>query len=350
MGYEVDYIPVGNGEKSGDAIAIRFGNLSGSRDEQVVIVVDGGFKESGQKLVEHIRIFYRTDKVDIAISTHPDADHASGLYEVLDNLNVQLLLMHKPWEHAEEIKNLFKDGRITASGLEDRLEKSLQNASDLEALATKKGIQIIEPFQGVNGYQGGIHILGPSKEYYEQLLPLFKACPAPAKGLGFLAPLPRLVKEGIKWIEDNFGIDLLDNDEEETSPENNTSTVILFNIDGHKLLFTGDAGKTGLSLAVDYAESQGNTLTDLAFLDVPHHGSKHNISSKLLKRIKAATAFISASQDSPKHPSKKVTNGLKKHGTKVYVNRGNSISHRHNAPERGWSAAIEEPFHNRVEE
>ena len=114
MAYEIDYIPVGDGEKSGDAISLRFGNLSGSREEQTIVVIDGGFQESGEKLVQHLKDYYSTSTVDLVISAHPDEDHASGLLVVLEKCKVGALLMHKPWEHAEDIKNLFKDGRITA--------------------------------------------------------------------------------------------------------------------------------------------------------------------------------------------------------------------------------------------
>lgn len=351
MGYEIDYIPVGEGEKSGDAIAIRFGNLNGLRSEQTVIVIDGGFKESGEALVEHIIKYYGTDKVDLVISTHPDADHTSGLSVVLEKLTVGCLLMHKPWDHAQEIKDLFKSGRITASGLEETLEKSLQHASDLEALANEKGIPIIEPFQGMTGYDGALHVLGPSKEYYESLLPLFRETPEPVKALGILGPIMKAAEEAAKKIRDFLHLDLLNNDEEMTSAENNTSAIVLFTIDGHKLLFTGDAGKTALHLAADYADQQGIMLTDLQILDVPHHGSKRNLSSKVLKRIKAGTASISASKDSPKHPAKKVTNALNKHGMTVYVTKGNTLCHPYNAPLRaGWGPALQEPFYDYVEE
>ena len=33
MGYEIDYTAVGNGEKSGDAIAFRYGNLIGEGEK-----------------------------------------------------------------------------------------------------------------------------------------------------------------------------------------------------------------------------------------------------------------------------------------------------------------------------
>ncbi len=350
MAYEIDYIPVGDGEKGGDAIALRFGNLAGPRAEQVVVVIDGGFQDSGEELVNHIKTFYKTDLVDVAVSTHPDADHASGLSVVMEKLRVSTLVMHRPWEHAADIKGMFKNGRITVAGLEDRIEKSLQYASDLEALATKKGVRIVEPFQGVTGFNGALHILGPSQEYYESLLPLFRATPEPVKSIGIFAPIRKAVEEAIKWVQDQWDIDLLDDDEDTTSAENSTSAIMLFNLDGHKLLFTGDAGKNALHLAADYAESQGIQLTDLQILDVPHHGSRRNLSSGVLKRIKAKTASISAPKASPKHPSKKIINALKKHGSKVYVVKGQKLCHPYQAPERGWSSATEEPFHDYVEE
>jgi hypothetical protein len=41
MGIEIDFIRAGEESKSGQAIALRFGNLHGPRDEQTVMVVDG---------------------------------------------------------------------------------------------------------------------------------------------------------------------------------------------------------------------------------------------------------------------------------------------------------------------
>lgn len=351
MAYEIDYIPVGDGERSGDAIALRFGNLYGPTEQRSVVVIDGGFQESGEALVNHIKTYYGTSHVDSVISTHPDADHASGLSVVLEKLSVGQLAMHRPWKHADDIKNLFKDGRITASGLEERLEKSLQHASDLEALATKKGIQIVEPFQGITGFNGAIHILGPSQEYYETLLAGFRSTPEPINSLSFLQSLRKVKEEVVRRIQDFWHIDLLDDDEDTTSAENNTSTIILFNLDGHKLLFTGDAGKTALLNAIAYADALGISLTGMRFLDVPHHGSKRNINSKILKKMNAPTVFISANGGNGKHPAKKVTNALQKHGAKVFVNRESTLRHHYNAPvRRGWITATPEPFHQYVEE
>ena len=88
MGYEVDIIGVGQESKSGDAIAIRWGNLFGSRSAQTVVIIDGGFRETGEDVVEHITKYYGTDSIDTVISTHPDQDHINGLAVVLDEFVV----------------------------------------------------------------------------------------------------------------------------------------------------------------------------------------------------------------------------------------------------------------------
>jgi len=350
MAYEVDYIPVDGGEKSGDAIVLRFGNLNGQRSEQSIVVIDGGFKDSGELLVEHIGKYYGTDQVDLIISTHPDEDHISGLSVVLEKLKVGGLLMHKPWDHAADIKSFFKNKSITVSGLEKRIEKSLQYASDLEDLATKKNISVFEPFQGLKLGGESVHVLAPSSDYYESLLPSFRSTPQPKAEFDILTQLRKPAGEAVKWIQDHIGIDLLNDDDDTTSPENNSSTIILFTVDDHKLLFTGDAGKTALLNAITYASSLGINLADLRFLDVPHHGSKRNLNSKILKRIKGDTAFVSASKDSKKHPARKVTNALQKHGMAVFVTRGGPLLHHNGGSERGWFNATPEPFHVLVEE
>lgn len=83
MGIEVDFLAVGDESQSGDAIALRYGNLSGPRAEQRVIVIDGGFVDSGKSLANLIRTHYKTEHVDVVIASHPDQDHISGLKVVV---------------------------------------------------------------------------------------------------------------------------------------------------------------------------------------------------------------------------------------------------------------------------
>ena len=68
---EIDFLPVNSKEKSGDSIALRYSSWA----DQVVITIDGGTLESGESLVNHIDRYYDTNRVDLAILTHPDGDH-----------------------------------------------------------------------------------------------------------------------------------------------------------------------------------------------------------------------------------------------------------------------------------
>ena len=84
MGYEIDYIPVGKGpdDKCGDAIAMRF--WDDTPEKSVILTIDGGTRDSGAALVGHIKQYYLTSSVHRAIVTHPEADHVSGVRDILD--------------------------------------------------------------------------------------------------------------------------------------------------------------------------------------------------------------------------------------------------------------------------
>ncbi|MDX5408529.1 MAG: MBL fold metallo-hydrolase [Chromatiaceae bacterium] len=165
MGYEVDFLGVGSESKSGDAIAIRFGNLHGNRHEQTVVVIDGGFSDTGTALVEHIRTHFGTDRVDLVISSHPDQDHINGLEVLLNELEVKELWLHQPWLHNHKLADEFADGRLTDSSLGERLKQNLERVWSLSKLAKRKGIILKEPFTGLMDTTGSVKVLGPSQSY-----------------------------------------------------------------------------------------------------------------------------------------------------------------------------------------
>ncbi len=362
MAFEIDFLPVGDGERGGDAIALRYGNLNGSRNEQVVIVVDGGTEDAGSNLVEHIKKYYKTDRIDLAILSHPDADYSSGLALILENMNVDLLCMHRPWEHAQDIKNAFQNGKLTIKGLRDNLKKSLEDAYQLESIARRKNIPISEPFSDFAKTEGWIVILGPSKEFYESLLPNFRETPKPKEAVTLITKMVTAVKEVINWIAEAWDKETLtDPQEGETSAENNTSVILLLQIDGKKFLFTADAGVEALNQAIRKAENLGVNLRDTGFVQIPHHGSKHNIGpsilnvavgEKLQEKQTSKIAFVSAPKNGdPKHPSRKVVNAFMRRGTRVIATKESTKLFRSlDAPDRGWSDAEPLPFYDKVAE
>ena len=310
MAFQIDFLPVGNGEKSGDRITFRITNQN--LGEQRVFIIDGGFKDTADELIDHINKYYGVNKVDYVISSHPDEDHSAGLQTVLEKMEVVNLIMHLPWEHAEDIKSKIKNN-ISNINLENKLEKNLKLVSDLEDLAKEKGVNIIEPFAGLDIFNDMVKVLGPSKEYYQELLPYFDEEIDPQKDISSLGMARKVIDAVVKWIKDSPLFNLLD-DEDTTSIKNNSSTVILLQDDDKKVLFTADVGKRGLERAIEFAKAENIDLSDLYLFDVPHHGSKRNFGKTAMSNIGAVYACISASKDSKKHPAKKVTNHLKKMG------------------------------------
>jgi beta-lactamase superfamily II metal-dependent hydrolase len=346
-GYEIDFLPVGK-EQSGDAIALRFGNMFGPRNEQVVVVIDGGFTDDGQKVVDHIRQHYGTNRIDLVVSSHPDSDHAAGLETVLTECQVGCLWMHQPWNHTDDIAKMFKDGRVTDTSVSEALRKSLEEAKVLERIALTRKIPLIEPFAGVSDASGSVWVLGPSQLYYESLLPSFRPCPEPISQPqigGFFFQTLTKAEEALNWIAESFNFETLD-DEGETSAENNSSTVLLIVVGERYILLTADAGAPAISQALDLFERAGLDKSKIVFVQVPHHGSKRNIGPTLLDRLlgprlqqetKARTAFVSVARvENAKHPSKRVTNAFRRRGAPVLATGGQTKNHYWNAP--GWPA------------
>lgn len=346
---EIDFLAVGNGEKSGDAIAIRYGDFN-DKQKQYTIVIDGGTIDSGKELIKLIKETYQTNYIDLVISTHPDGDHSSGLREILkdDEFTIAKLWMHRPWEHSEDVKDLFVDGRITSNSLSERLKEAYNYAYECEEIANDRGINIEEPFSGVSFDNGKIRVLGPDIEYYQELIPEFNKSPEAKSTL--LEKAFSGLNAVVKMISETLQIETLD-ESGETSAENNSSTVLLLQFENDYYLFTGDTGVPALKKVLEYTEINGIDISNIRFMQVPHHGSRRNISPSILNSIKCKTAYVSASKDAPKHPSKKVINAFIRRDANVYTTEGSNLCHHRNSKSReGYSSSTPQTFFNQVEE
>jgi len=354
MDYEIDFLPVGEGEKSGDAIAVCFGNLTADHTNRKVFVIDGGTKKSGEDIINHIHNQYGGNHVDAVISTHPDSDHASGLTVVLESMDVDNLIMHRPWNYAGVIKDAF-ERRQTVFGLAAKMREELEMARELETIATRKGIKIHEPFSGLNGYDGALMVLGPKQEYYSNLLPHFRSTPEVKEELSLfqkIAQPTKEAKEAIEWLAETMDIETLDDEGGHFSAENSSSAIVLLSFGTDKILLTGDGDIVALTAAADYAQSQGIDLSALRLFQVPHHGSRHNIGPTILNRIKSKHSIVSAGPEGePKHPAKKVTNALFRRGSQLCATQGKIVCFHSSSilPRKGWTSAPLIPFYNSVE-
>jgi hypothetical protein len=276
--------------------------------------------------------------------------------------------MHRPWNHSDRICHMFNDGRITHGGLSARLKAALEDARYLEKQAERNGIPIEEPFAGLYlpTVGGVVNVLGPTQQYYEALLTDFRSTPEKKEAYSLAASLMRSFQEGAvalaQRVMESFGVETLEEPADDaTSAENNSSAILLIQIDGRQLLFTGDAGVPALERADDWAEWSGIALTECGFTQVPHHGSRRNVGPSILDRIVGPrrdvdapdkVAFVSASKDAPKHPSRKVTNAYRRRGARVITTEG--IAKWHHSPDApfraDYTAAEPVPFYSDVEE
>jgi beta-lactamase superfamily II metal-dependent hydrolase len=359
VAYEIDFLPVGSGDKSGDAIACRWKE----GDAYKVLVYDGGNKESGQALVNHINKYYGTNRVDYVVNSHPDGDHASGLQIVLEQMDVGQLWMHRPWLYSSVIRDYFHDGRITDNSLKERLQAKMAAAYKLEEIALAKRISLSEPFQG--SQIGPFTVLSPDKDWYvHELIQAFEKSPEQKTTSVMDMAMEKLAEAARKLIDlvaESWSSESL-RDNVKTSAENDSSAILLAHFGGRGVLFTGDAGVKALAKAVMHAILTGHNLPEsLSFIQVPHHGSRNNVSPKVLDLIvgpiKAVqdenytkTAYVSASKGSTTHPRRMVVNAFLRRGARVIATQGGTKWHSYNTPPRSdFSSVSSMQFFNEVE-
>lgn len=328
--YEVDFLPVGN-STSGDAICIRY-EIDG---QTFIHVVDGGYEEDGQKVLDHLSDYYGSDRIDHVVATHPDGDHAVGLRKVLETATVGALWMNRPWVHAEDLLPYFS--RYTnAENLANALREVFPNLAKLEDIALDRGIPIYDAFQGT--MIEAFTVLAPSKNTFLQYVADDDNTPKAAQDATsrtLLGGVMRVVAEGIRMIQAAWGAEVFPADD--TSPRNNMSVVQFANFDGEKVVLTADTGRAGLVEAAAYAPKSGLHLptNELRLIQVPHHGSRHNVSTETLNlwlgevgdedQETRFTAIVSAGKDDQDHPRKVVVRAFMHRAAQVVETKGQKI-------------------------
>lgn len=362
MNYEIDFI--GIKEYTKDALAVCLRWYSEQARRYIVIVYDGGFKIHGEALVSHLKQYYFTDisnqAIDIVICSHSDDDHATGLAELFDHFEVTNLIVNRPWKFADELFPLVNDGRKTKNSVEKELKEKYSSIANLEEKALKSGTNIYDGFTttSFNGIYSLLRILSPTKEMYLQLIT--ESAKTPYKAETVSESIPQKIFTTGRRIIENWSSDML-RDDVSTTTENETSIVLLGDMASEKFLLTGDAGISALGAAADYAENIGIDLKAVLLHQIPHHGGRHNVSTKILDRIvgpivseysePTKTAIVSIGKDSD-HPKGMVTNAYIRRGVKVYEARTSTICHHQGEmPKRkGWISATKKSFSTEVDD
>ena len=342
--FEIEYLPVET-KKSGDAIAMRY-EVAG---RCYVHVVDGGFQDTGTTVVEHIRQYYGNVCVDHAVLSHPDGDHATGLKRVLEEMPVRCLWMLRPWLYAAELLPRFPRMR-SVEALVARLKQAYPHVADLEKLAEERGIPIYEPFQGA--WIGHFQVLAPSKGRYLDLIVESERTPeADATQKSASQLMAEALRKAVAFIKGVWGDEVFSPNA--TSAENEMSLVQFARLCGETILLTADAGREALTEAADYAPLAGLALPGVKRFQVPHHGSRRNVSTEVLDRFLGPrlqqpprdaettfTALISSAKEDEAHPRKAVVRAMIHRGGRVFATEGSALrTASPSAPARNWGPA-----------
>lgn len=328
-GFEIDMLNVGDA----DCILVtQWQNNTPAR-----VLIDGGSADTVAELTGFLRdqgIFY----IEHMVCTHPHNDHAGGLVKFLNDKRFQVgtAWIHRPELHADLLKVELALGRTHGMKRVQVIRETLETASNLINLCKARGIPIQEPFAGQQ--IGCLVVVGPSEKYYTELLAQF------ADSSKIQASEEVLNQCESQDIADDIlerigrgGSDVL-MDNPQTQPENNSSVMLATIQQSGKYLFTADAGAQTLALA-----AQAYDLSDCHWMQIPHHGSRRNITKSLIEYFSPKIAYVSAS-GSRKHPRQAVVNAFKDKGASVYSTHYPSPAskwhHRGDVPQRaGYSSA-----------
>ena len=345
MKYEIEMIDV----KAADAFLIHYVEDNGLSH---IIMVDSGNYEDAEKILTHIRAHYDKVKrfgwsgyvIDAAIVTHPDDDHIGGFVHMLEDLQAGKLYdicfnwfwVNDPTKHEfvpDDVQRIQtqKSLDIRLKSVYNYKEDSKKNLLDL---IDSVGIERTEVFAGNYLDIPKITIISPTRDYYESLLPKFRN------------------KLNFNWQSEAFEENLysskndtsdettlsktLDNATDDASAHNQSSIVFLLETDdGKKFLFTGDAGRDAFNNVPPELRSIINGVT---WMKVPHHGSKHNLDSTIIKHVNPKIAYISTEKQG-KYLNRSTVFALKKNGTIVYSTSQNRSTIRHGAikARTGWT-------------
>jgi len=125
---------------------------------------------------------------------------------------------------------------------------------------------------------------------------------------------------------------------------------------GKRILLTGDAGRAAMIEAAEYAPYVGLSLPGIDCIQIPHHGSRHNVSMEVFDKWLGErldqqpsggsfSAIVSALKEDGHHPRKSVVRGFIHRGAKVITTGGSDKRTGHNAPDReGWVSVEPMPY------
>ena len=297
MQYEVTIIDV----KDADAIVINYHD--GNR--WWTAVVDAGNVGDANSVKTYVK-HKENNKyiIDYAFCTHPDKDHKGGFFALLTDSHVEIcnFYIRRPdiLMRNDARRLFYESGELEAmaKAVYNHPTDTTRNLID----EANRYSRLVEPTLGLDVVGMPLMVIGPRKKFFQD------ACYQMAMNFAELedeANAENYAEDELPTEEEAKSV--MDEEKEE-SPTNKSSLILLFHPGSRNYLLAGDACSATLKDAVeDYPQNIPGCI-----LKVPHHGSKHNMTTEVIDLIKPSSAVISA-KGSKKHPNRAIVHYLSKH-------------------------------------
>ena len=328
---QIDMLPVG------DSGAFLVEAASGGKP--TVALIGGGRNwDDGERVLRQLEAYYG-GRIDHLILSHIDCEHALGLLHVAEALGkdqIGCAWVQDMGKHGVNAKRAIALARKRAAEAESSVVRaiathvadSVESVQDLIAVLQGKGVPVKEAFADRDNRIGPFEVLGPTVAFFEECVRFYDD----------VAMLDEMVEEGISFVRGtdthvigpNYYDVVLDEAVDDPLTQEQASLILLLTYEGDRYLFTGDAGKRALGAVADKEK-----MRNLHWLEVPNHGSKHNVSPQLLDLFRPALAYVSSSGIGI-NPHPDLLRALESRGAAIYTTSksGNVWHRRGDVPER----------------
>jgi len=338
MDFSIDMLDLGNADC--DIIWIK------DQGQDYITIIDGGNPNDAKKIIAHyeknIKQHIKDETPILIINTHPHKDHIGGLIDLVHYFKNQIARFYynDPTKYISEDKRsgirTLNESILYSNNKVKRIMESFKDVDNLKEVLAQYNIQPIEAFSDTILDHNFFEIVGPSKAFYLEQLEHFSNI----ERMKFMS-LNTLKEAEVSEVEEGLKPCAILDEKNDSSAENLTSVLTKF-IDskGRKYLFTADAGIDSFESSVN----NGYDIKNLHICQLPHHGSRRNMSTNWVANFNPTQFWVSAN-GSTKHPRKAVISCIKKNlpNCNVYSTHKGGTKHINSTngifPKRNWTTA-----------
>lgn len=298
----------------GDADSMVISYRCSERTERKIAAGNIG---DSQRIKEFLWNNYLTRKIDLAVCTHPDKDHKGGFFGLMEDRQMTIV----DFWYKDPCSVLTLDDFVEGTTKNEAVEichsifnHPTDNSRNLIAFAYRKCTGTVKSVKdGDSHISIPITVMGPSDDYYRQvaidMLNDFKE-------IDDEADFEEYDEKALPNDDDAKSV--IDEDDD-ASATNRSSLILLFN-PGRIFLLLGDATCASIKDAMEHYNLTKCTIK------VPHHGSKHNLTTEIIEDLDIVQSVISA-KGSKKHPSSAIVHWLSKYGNVYSTHKSGDLTY-----------------------